>query len=107
MCLSDQRLKVACRPRREKFGSASPGIRIINLGTDWIAPGFDNLALDDAERVQTFVHEAAHIVGRVIAFESMHYGRDKAKKLADAGMRATRSADNYGYYAIDVALRAR
>jgi hypothetical protein len=102
--LADPRLDVICRPRLGKFGKAFPGIRKITLGNDWIAPTFETRALDDAERVQTFIHEAAHIAGRVSASEWNHYGRDKAKTLADAGMRATRSADNYGYYAIDFAL---
>jgi hypothetical protein len=105
--LADERLDVIGKPRLSGYASALPGIRKIKLGQDWIAPGFKTLAEDDAERVQTFIHEAAHIAGRVSASESNHYGRDACKKLADASMRATRSADNYGYYAIDFALSAR
>lgn len=105
--LTDERLDVVGKPNRSIYGSALPGIRRIVLGADWIAPGFKNLALDDAERVQTFIHEAAHIAGRVNACEHNYYGRTDARKLADASMKATRSADNYGYYAIDFALQAR
>jgi len=105
--LTDHRLDVICKPHMPKFGSALPGIRRINLGTDWISPDFGDLAKDDAERVQTFVHEAAHIAGRVFAGEGKHYGRIAAHGLTDEGMRATRSADNYGYYAIDFALAWR
>jgi hypothetical protein len=105
--LADERLDVICKPHKSYFGNASPGIRRISLGTDWISPGFDDIGKDDAERVQTFVHEAAHIAGRVIALEGKHYGRTDAHALADAGMRATRSADNFGYYAIDFALQPR
>jgi len=105
--LTDQRLDVLGRPWRSIFGSALPGIRRIYLGTDWIQPGFKDLGLDDAERVQTFVHEAAHIAGRVFAGEGKHYGRTAAHALTNAGMRATRSADNYGYFAIDFALARR
>ena len=105
--LADARLDVICKPNMPKFGSALPGIRRIRLGSDWVTPDFGNLGKDDAERVQTFVHEAAHIAGRVSTDESKHYGRTAAHGLTDAGMRATRSADNYGYYAIDFALRRR
>jgi hypothetical protein len=102
--LADERLDVIGKPGKSGYASASPGIRRITLGSLWISPPFTPLE-DDAERVQTFVHEAAHIAGRVFAGEGRHYGRDKAHGLTDAGMRATRSADNYGYYAIDFVLR--
>jgi hypothetical protein len=102
--LADPRLKVICKPNLDKFGSALPGIRKIKVGADWVTPAMGGSGPDEAERVQTFVHEAAHIAGRVFAGEFNHYGRDAAHGLTDSGMRATRSADNYGYYAIDVAL---
>lgn len=105
--LTDERLDVIGKSGKSGYGSALPGIRRITLGDLWKSPEFKVPALDDAERVQTFIHEAAHIAGRVFAGEGNHYGREDAQKLADAGMRATRSADNYGYYAIDFALAQR
>lgn len=105
--LADPELKVICKARLPKFGKALPGIRKITLGQDWVVPELENRAADDAERVQTFVHEAAHIAGRISGREYKHYGREACKKLADASMRSTRSADNFGYYAIDAALQAR
>lgn len=105
--LASGELQVICKPRMSKFGKAWPGILKIKLGQDWIVPELENRAADDAERVQTFVHEAAHIAGRVSGSEFNHYGREDCLKLADASMKATRSADNFGYYAIDTALAAR
>jgi hypothetical protein len=71
-----------------------------------VAPEEPTLGGPDAERVQTFVHEAAHISGRICAFEGRRYGPDAAHRLADSSMKATRNADNYGYYAINVALKS-
>jgi hypothetical protein len=103
--LASDRLKVVCKSGKSSFGSALPAIPKITLGALWVSPGFATAQDDEAERVQTFVHEGAHISGRVIASEHKHYGRTLAHALVDAGMRATRSADNYGYYAIDFALQ--
>lgn len=89
------------------YARALPSIRRIHLGMAWITPGPLTLGGPDPERVQTFVHEAAHIAGRFSSDEGDHYGPDSAKGLADETMRATRNADNYGYYAIHVALHAR
>ena len=105
--LSDPRLKVMGDAKKAGYASALPAIRKIHLGMLWIAPGEPTLGGPDPERVQTFVHEAAHIAGRFSAAERNHYGPKAAQELADASMRATRNADNYGYYAIQVALNAR
>lgn len=101
--LSSPRLKVVCDANRSSFGAAIPAIEKITLGDLWHAP---NLGRDDAaERVQTFVHEASHICGRVSADERKTYGRQAAHDLTRWRMRATRNADNYGYYALDVLER--
>ena len=99
--LRDARLKIICNENKSGYGSASPAVRKIVIGMAWVHPATGSNPSDDAERVQTFVHESAHISGRVIGQERKHYGRVEAHKLANDGMRATRNADNYGYYAID------
>jgi len=105
--LADPRLEVIGKSGMSSYGSALPGIRKIKLGADWVSPEFTDLFDDEAERIQTFIHEATHIAGRVFAGEGNHYGRFDAQRLADASMRATRSSDNYGYYAIDFTLGRR
>lgn len=105
--LADRRLKVIGDTQETGYARALPSIRKIHLGMAWITPGKLTLGGPDPERVQTFVHEAAHIAGRFSSDEGDHYGPDSAKELADETMRATRNADNYGYYAIHVALHAR
>src|SRR5262245_29159463 len=102
--LTDRRLDVIGKSGKKGYASALPGIRRITLGALWVSPPFKDPFDDEAERVQTFVHEAAHIAGRVSASERNHYGRKATHDLADASMRATRSADNYGYYAIDFTM---
>lgn len=102
--LATERLKVIGKSGKSGYGNALPAIRKITIGTDWVSPPFTDLMEDEAERIQTFIHEAAHIAGRVIADEGQHYGRGPAHDLIHEGMKATRSADNYGYYAIDFAL---
>jgi hypothetical protein len=104
--LASHRLDVVCKSGKSSFGNALPAILKITLGALWVSPGLATSDEDEAERVQTFVHEGAHISGRVIADEHKHYGRTKAHALVDGGMMATRSADNYGYYAIDFALQS-
>jgi hypothetical protein len=103
--LADARLNVIGKSGKSGYGSALPGIRKITIGALWVSPHYTDPMEDEAERVQTFVHEAAHIAGRVFAGEGNHYGREDAHDLTlDDSMKATRSADNYGYYAIDFAL---
>lgn len=97
--LSSWRLDVVGDPHKTSYASALPVIRKITLGQRWVTPPAHVDA--DGERVQTFVHEASHICGRFSADEANGYGAADAQALAGDGMRATRNADNYGYYAID------
>ncbi|WP_178133656.1 M35 family metallo-endopeptidase [Vineibacter terrae] len=96
--LASPQLKVVCDAGFGSYGEARPGILRIRLGHLWHDP---DVPEKDAERVQTFVHEAAHICGRFSIAEGSFYGRDDAHSLTRWRMRATRNADNYGYYAID------
>ncbi|HJQ57273.1 MAG TPA: M35 family metallo-endopeptidase [Vineibacter sp.] len=98
--LSSTRLEVTTRGWKTYYGMAIPLIEKIALGRAWHYPGLG--PDDDAERVQTFVHEASHICGRFSAAEAKAYGRGAAQALTRWRMRATRNADNYGYYALDV-----
>jgi hypothetical protein len=53
------------------------------------------------ERVQTLIHEAAHISGVSNIREGKKYGAACAKKLAQRNcFQAAKNADNYGYYAM-------
>lgn len=101
--LSSPRLRVICDPDRKNYGAALPGIRKISIGDKWRNGVGGN---GDEERVQTFIHEAAHIGGRTNLAENRGvYGRKLVKlELVNGGMKATRSADNFGYYAIDLEL---
>jgi hypothetical protein len=100
--LSNPDLKIICDDGLvDSYAKAMPGIPRITLGTLWRTPERD--VDPDAERVQTFVHEAAHICGRTSGLaESNFYGRAGAHILTRWRMRATRNADNYGYYAVDL-----
>jgi len=106
--LSSRRLDITCSYRKELFGMAFPGLEKIWLYRYWRLPRRGSEIDDDAERVQTFVHEASHICGRTSFAElnARNYGRDAAHRLTKWRMRATRNADNYGYYALDVLERA-
>lgn len=97
--LSSWLLNVVGDPDKTSYASALPVIRKITLGRRWATPPAH--VHPDSERVQTFVHEASHICGRFSADEANGYGPGDAQGLAGDGMRATRNADNYGYYAID------
>ena len=108
MHLTDTRFKVVGKIEKPWYASSSPGIRKLTLGWKWVYPKPDPPDNDDAVRVQTFVHEAAHISGRTNGLsEEKYYGRTSAHDLADSGMKVTRNADNYGFYAIDVAMMWR
>ena len=99
--LANPNLKIVCDDTFDSYGSASPGVLRIKVGRDWRTPATNVHA--DGERVQTFVHEAAHICGRTSGLaENNFYGRSGAHTLTRWRMRATRNADNYGYYAIDL-----
>lgn len=106
--LANERLKVDCELKFKSYGSALPGIRHIKLGAFWRAPGQSSLGEDEEERVQTFIHEAAHITGRINLAEAKgKYGKLLSHQLAANGMKSTRHADCYGYYALDTALTMR
>ncbi|MEZ4369626.1 MAG: M35 family metallo-endopeptidase [Polyangiaceae bacterium] len=94
--LQSSKLDVKCNFSKSNYGDANPGIYKIALGSLW---------RDDkgtADKVQTFVHEGAHIAGAVLGGEARNkYG------VSDALTRATkhpgtavRTAENLGYYAI-------
>lgn len=95
--LDNWRLDVRCDWSKSYFGNASPAVNVIRLGSAW-----KNASASDADKPQTFVHEAAHIKGAVLGGESRgKYG------VADALTRAqkypgvsVRTAENLGYYAV-------
>ncbi|MCB1714541.1 MAG: hypothetical protein KDK05_05335 [Candidatus Competibacteraceae bacterium] len=100
--LASTRLDVICDDTDKRYAHALPGIWKIHLGIKWIHD------TDREERIQTFVHEAAHIAGRSVAKESAWYGPTQAHKEAHKHRplrphMALRSADNIGYFAIDLA----
>ncbi len=100
--LAEKRLRIICHTNKSNWGDAWPAIRKIKLGSLWIN---SNKRL---ERIQTFIHEASHIAGRAVAKEGQWYGRTNAQTMAkntrNQPMKVMRSADNLGYYAIDVAF---
>jgi Lysine-specific metallo-endopeptidase len=94
--LSSKRFKVVCKPEKKFMASAAPLIHTMKLRSDWLNNG------PHTERVQTIIHEAAHIA-LVVNFlsENKKYGPACAKKLAQQNcFKALRNADNYGYYAL-------
>jgi hypothetical protein len=100
--LSSARLDVICDLSDKGYARAAPGIWKIHLGKDWVND------TDREDRIQTFVHEAAHIAGRSVAREKPWYG--KADAITQAHKHrplrprmALRSADNIGFYATDLA----
>ena len=101
--LSSARLDVICHNEpKSGYANALPGIWKIHLGTQWVHD------TDREDRIQTFVHEAAHIAGRSVAKEDPWYGKLAAHTLAHTGRvlrprMALRSADNIGFYATDLA----
>lgn len=101
--LSRRRLRIDGDDALKSYGRALPGIYKITLGEAWRTPSASNGMTSDHERVQTFIHEAAHIAGRVSSAESNNYGPLDSRLLTLWRMRATRNADSYGYYALEVA----
>lgn len=95
--LNSWRLDVRCNWSKSYYGTASPGIYRITLGSAW-----KSASGSDVDKPQTFVHEAAHIKGATLGGEVRgKYG------VADALTRAqkypgvaVRTAENLGYYAI-------
>jgi hypothetical protein len=53
--------------------------------------------------VQTFIHEASHIAGRISLTEKHDYGETASHALSGRKMKATRNADSFGYYALHIA----
>jgi hypothetical protein len=99
--LSRRRLRIEADNDLSSYGSALPGIYRIRIGLDWRAAAPSDGLLPDHERVQTMVHEAAHIAGRFSGDEGDFYGPKASRKLAKFRMRATRHADTYGYYSLE------
>jgi hypothetical protein len=101
--LARPRLRIYGDNDFSSYGDALPSINRIKLGRDWRTPLPEKPLLPDHERVQTFVHEAAHIAGRFSGDEGDFYGPKASRKLAKLRMRPTRHADCYGYYSLEVA----
>lgn len=95
--LNDPLLVIDCNWSKEFFGLAYPGVPKITLGSCWRdAPGFH------LRKVQTIIHEAAHIRGAVLGGDNIRrfYGiksaLTRAKKYPGI---AIRTAENIGFYA--------
>lgn len=100
--LAGRRLKVSCDPTFPFYADSNPGIHKILLGQKWLNPHETR-----SERIQTFVHEANHIAGRWVVDEDPWYGEGPAQAMARVDrpgrpLMMMRSADNLGYYAIDL-----
>jgi hypothetical protein len=100
---------------RRKFGE-SPPARLLHAGglagsvsaIFRIRLGWKWIDADRREKIQTFIHEASHIAGRTVAHENLWYGESSAQAMAATRRplrprMMMRSADNLGYYAIDLA----
>jgi hypothetical protein len=95
--LGNWRLDVRCNWSKSYYGTASPGIYRITLGSAW-----KNASGSLVDKPQTFVHEAAHIKGAVLGGEVRgKYGVSDALTRAQKypGV-AVRTAENLGYYAV-------
>jgi Lysine-specific metallo-endopeptidase len=94
--LKDPRLKINCsRAFRGLLGGALAPRTIL------LYAGWRDLRSGDIDKVETIIHEAAHLtgVGRIIERAGYYQAQDRAKTHPD---RAVRRADNYGYYAMEV-----
>jgi hypothetical protein len=95
--LDSWRLDIRCEWNKSYFGDASPAIYRITLGNQWRIT-----SSGDADKPQTFVHEAAHIKGAVLGGEARgKYGVANALTRAQKypGV-SVRTAENIGYYAV-------
>jgi hypothetical protein len=95
--LDSWKLDIRCDWSNSNFGDASPAIHRITLGNDWRVA-----SSGDADKPQTFVHEAAHIKGAILGGESRgKYGVANALTRAQKypGV-SVRTAENIGYYAV-------
>ncbi|MCA9646695.1 MAG: hypothetical protein H6718_19680 [Polyangiaceae bacterium] len=95
--LQSSKLDVKCNWSKSYYGHASPGSYKITLGSEWKEERSDR-----ADKVQTFVHEGAHIAGAVLGGEVRNkYGVSDALTRAQKHPgTAVRTAENLGYYAI-------
>ncbi len=95
--LGSSKLDIKCKWSKPWYGDASPGIYKITLGGDWKSEPSSS-----ADKVQTFVHEAAHIAGAVLGGEARgKYGiSDALTRASKHPGTAVRTAENLGYYAI-------
>jgi len=94
--LKDPLLVISCDWSKPLFGQASPGIPDITLGREW-----RDAPRSDIDKVQTIIHEAAHIRGAVLGGELRRkYGiKDAIDRAKDYPGTAIRTAENIGYYA--------
>lgn len=95
--LKDPLLVISCDWSFPKFGKASPRILNIKLGCLW-----RDTPRSKVDRVQTLIHEAAHIRGAVLGGElRQKYGIKNALDRANRypGI-AIRTPENIGYYAV-------
>jgi Lysine-specific metallo-endopeptidase len=93
--LNSKRFKIVCKPRGKDYAHTVPMVHTIWLEWEWLKHG------PHTERVQTIIHEAAHIALVVNLGEKKKSWPACAKKLAQQNcFKALRNADNYGYYAL-------
>jgi hypothetical protein len=95
--LDSWKLDIRCDWSQSIYGHASPAIHRITLGNDWRVA-----SSGDADKPQTFVHEAAHIKGAILGGEARgKYGVANALTRAQKypGV-SVRTAENIGYYAV-------
>ncbi len=100
------RITLKCLMRLPSYARSSPGVNHITLGKLWLVQDpLETASAHAMERTQTFIHEAAHIVGVNSAGERKWYGLTCSRCLAlRHPARARMSPDNYAYYAMSQAL---
>lgn len=102
--LGSPRLKVVCDPN-----FLSPRNRCLaSAGSGWAAGGSTSIRKIAANGCRPSSTKPHILPARSVAKESPWYGKSGAKKMAAAmqakrPMMVTRSAENHGYYAIEVA----
>jgi hypothetical protein len=106
--LTSPDLVIGCRPANGCVIASASQYRPdrLNLTDLWFTydPGcIKPKARWEQERVQTFIHEAAHLVGVHRKLFRELYLPDNAKKLAKRNPAGARNnADNYAYYVMEV-----
>ena len=100
------RITLKCSMSLSSYARSSPGVNRITLGKLWLVQDpLETASRHAMERTQTFIHEAAHIVGVNSTKEKKWYGLDCSRCLAlQNPARARMSPDNYAYYAMSQAL---